>query len=157
LRFSGILALGALAKFGIFVGMHSLIAQDFEKVGAPLPLIIVNAIMDELTETPIMKRVVEPLPEIVTPPQSRNLGPKINNEDPSFGVDIIAPPQIGTELSQPSFNIDQQPRAMVRVNPTYPNKAARDGIQGFVTLSFSVNARGEVEHVQVVKGQGSAK
>ncbi len=152
-RFSGSLIMGALATFGIFAGMHSLIAQDIERVPQLKPVVMIDAIMDELKDTPPSIRVISPPPDIAAPPPSPQIVPDDSPDDNTISIATFTPPDIGKEFTQPSFNVDQQPRPMVRVNPSYPNKAARDGIEGFVTLSFSVNTKGEVVDIEVVNAE----
>ena len=45
---------------------------------------------------------------------------------------------------------DGQPLPIVTIEPKYPSIAARDGIEGWVQLSFTVNEVGGVEDIQVI-------
>jgi len=40
-----------------------------------------------------------------------------------------------------------------RINPTYPRQAARDGIEGFVKIQFTVNADGTVREAKVIEAK----
>lgn len=42
---------------------------------------------------------------------------------------------------------------VVRIEPQYPRKAAMQGIQGWVRLSFDITAMGTVENVEVLDSQ----
>jgi protein TonB len=152
-RFSGSLALGAITTFAIFAGMHNLIVQDIQRVPPADPFVLINAIMDELTDKHPVARVISPPPEIIAPPPSPEIIPNDSETDKTISIATFTSPNIGNEFTPVTFSLDQQPRPMVRVSPNYPNKAARDGIEGFVTLSFSVNAQGEVEDIEIVNSE----
>lgn len=47
---------------------------------------------------------------------------------------------------------DTQLMEYINAERTYPDKAYREGIQGRVTCSFIVNAKGQISHVKVLKG-----
>jgi protein TonB len=44
-------------------------------------------------------------------------------------------------------------RPIVRVNPKYPIRAARDGVEGWVVLAFDINNLGEVVNISVIDSQ----
>ncbi|WFB35469.1 energy transducer TonB [Kiritimatiellota bacterium B12222] len=47
-------------------------------------------------------------------------------------------------------DLDQAPRALVRVNPVYPPQARMRKIEGYVTIEFVVEADGRIEDVVVI-------
>jgi protein TonB len=47
------------------------------------------------------------------------------------------------------FN-NAQSKILDRVSPKYPIQAARDRIEGYVKLSFDINAKGETENIKVI-------
>lgn len=153
MRLTGSILFGAFATLAIFAGMHYLIKEQPVATDTPPPIVMIDAIMQDLPDSKEIVKTLTPPPEIVAPPASADLLPADNNEGPSIGIAEFTPPDIDNNLTQPAFVLDQQPRPMVRVNPSYPSKAARDGVEGFVTLSFSVNAQGEVEDIVVVDAQ----
>lgn len=142
---------GAIITFGLFVLMQALIAQDNERPIISEAIIIEPFILD-IPEEKITKRPPpQPIIEMQAQPPSIV---KLSSQTPStdaFSTDVT----IGSLPTQPLlFTIqaaDHQPRAIVRVDPRYPARAASNGIEGFVTLSFGVSASGEVVDVDVLE------
>jgi hypothetical protein len=52
---------------------------------------------------------------------------------------------------------DREHLLIVRVQPKYPPQAARDGVEGWVLVEFTVNTLGSVEDVSVINHCGWAK
>lgn len=44
-------------------------------------------------------------------------------------------------------------KPIVRISPKHPSKARRDGVSGWVELSFDINTNGEVVNVAVIKSE----
>jgi protein TonB len=58
-------------------------------------------------------------------------------------------------LSAPGAGLgrDGDASPIVRIEPKYPIQAARDGKEGYVILSFTINEVGGVEDVKVIEAQ----
>ncbi|MGS2720491.1 energy transducer TonB [Paraglaciecola aestuariivivens] len=147
--------LGAAIAFGLFVLMAELIANTGRPVekAAPTPVIdIVMATPDDATQ--LRKRVPPPPPP---PPQQP---PKVEPIEP----DVADVDTDGLGFSMPSVDVggasvnigsvgamrDGDATPIVRIEPKYPVQAARDGKEGWVKLSFTINEVGGVEDVDVI-------
>lgn len=53
------------------------------------------------------------------------------------------------------WNDNQEPMPLYRVEPRYPESAARAGRSGFAVLHFTINESGAVQNIKVVKTGGS--
>jgi protein TonB len=62
---------------------------------------------------------------------------------------------INAGLSGPKLSLLQDGDAtpIVRIEPRYPMKAAREGKEGYVILSFSINKLGAVDDVKVIEAK----
>lgn len=88
-----------------------------------------------------------PRPESVTPDSAGDTGPFVE-----LSVDPVLPaPDL--ELAGNFMQLDKTATAVVRIDPKYPTQAAKDGIEGWVKLSFSIDATGAVTDVQVLEAE----
>jgi len=55
----------------------------------------------------------------------------------------------------PVEQLDAPPRRLGDAKLVYPERARREGVEGFTTLSLLINERGEVDEIHVVKSQPS--
>ncbi|RHW75478.1 TonB family protein [Colwellia sp. RSH04] len=58
---------------------------------------------------------------------------------------------IGKEKSDLKGGIKKEAYPVIRIEPKYPTKAAKEGTEGAVVLKFDINADGNVKNVSVVK------
>lgn len=145
----------SVISLAIFYGMSQLIATGPIALPErePSPIIELNT---PLKEQPPKNNVRIPeKPQTPPPPPSR---PVIDNFGDKQGFDVgIEGPAIdlaikpsGDGMGQPQ---DQDATPVVRIDPKYPPEAARDGIQGWVQLSYAIAPDGSVTDVQVLAAE----
>jgi protein TonB len=88
-----------------------------------------------------------PRPESLTPDPTGDGGPLVE-----VSVDPVLPVP-GLEAAGDFMLLDKTATAVVRIDPKYPTQAAKDGIEGWVKLSFSIDASGAVIDVQVLDAE----
>lgn len=144
---------GATASFLLFALMSELIKSENPDISDTKPSIPVV-----VYATPEDKKVIErdrKLPEPPKPatPPKRAPQPTAENSDPLIAFNPGTGVQVpGPVLNKLSFEgpRDNGAVAIVRVQPQYPAKAARNGIEGWVSLSFSIDPTGRVTNIKVV-------
>ncbi|WP_181898449.1 energy transducer TonB [Alteromonas aestuariivivens] len=150
------IAMGVAITFGLFVLMAKLIENN--DVGSVAPQAepigpIILAIEDPET---ITKDPIKPREKPVTRPQTPRTEVEItpNQIEPHFS---LVPPGIGNSIEiKPEFGAgasDMAATPQLRVDPSYPPEAARDGIEGWVKLGFSITASGGVADIVVLDAE----
>ena len=144
---------GASAAFTLFVLMAELATNSTTSV-SPKPQTIpieILAVQQDTDTNKIVKSKPEPPPAPRVPP--RTTIPQETNND----VIAMGPTDVNVDVTMeaipgPTFAGPTEGDAMpiVRVNPKFPIKAARDGIEGWVTLSFTIDEIGKVTDVQIL-------
>jgi len=154
-RFIVSILLGGVIAFALFIVMAALISNSGrppEKGGETVVIDIVMATPDDATQ--LRKRVPPP------PPPPPKQPPKIQPVEP----DVAQVDTDGLGFSMPSVDVggasisigsvgamrDGDATPIVRIEPKYPVQAARDGKEGWVKLSFTINEVGGVEDVTVL-------
>ncbi len=155
-RIAIIFVLAGITTFALFAFMAFLVSSDQVGIEEPDPPIIIDfvKIPDETKINKIVRHHFEPptpppvLPRNQVSPETTELTTGFDyvptSLDISNGVSNIV-----TINGQP--NTDARP--IVRVNPKYPIGAARDAIEGWVTLAFDISAIGEVINVKIIDSQ----
>jgi len=155
-RLIGSIFLGALVAFTLFVIMAKLVENTGEP-GDPIePAPVIDIIMsdpDESTNTR-QRRPPPPPPPPQEPPKVEMVEPDAAEAD-TDGFSLNIP---GVDTGSVGVNIggvgammrDGDATPIVRIDPKYPPEAARDGKEGWVELSFTINEVGGVDDVEVI-------
>ena len=156
--FRGIVSVivGGAVTFGLFVFMAFLVGGGAKRADTSTETQVIEISMDEPDSKAQTKPRVKPKPP--TPPEQP---PKPNVPPPDNSSDIdtslsFNPSGLSSTASRGTFKLgnmmtrDGGISPIVRINPNYPPAAARDGKEGYVTLSFSINTIGGVEDVKVI-------
>lgn len=159
LRFIASIIVGVVITFGLFVFMAELINSGSKSQNNAVENIIVeiNTTPPE-SETRQRNRVPPPPP----PPPKQPPKPQQPEPEPqiadaggvSFNMPSVNVGGANAGLSGPGALVrDGDATPIVRIEPKFPPKAARDGIEGWVQLSFDINTIGGVENVQVINSE----
>ena len=144
--------LAALVTFGLFVMMAKLIEQHGEVPKVEEQVIIDDFLLHIEEPETITRQPVKPMEKTLERPPSL---PEPVESDPgpnelSVNVDPVIPGSqiaINTDFGQQS---DTTARPIVRVNPSYPADAARQGIEGWVQLTFDLTPQGTVTNITLL-------
>lgn len=143
-----------LITFLLFALMQELIGTDAISIRAS-PIPIDNELPEPRKDSQpnhIVRTLPEPekpmpRPESFTPDATWATGPLLE-----LSVDPVLP-TLGLEAAGDFMQLDKTATALVRIDPKYPAQAAKDGIEGWVKLSFSIDATGAVIDVQVLDAE----
>lgn len=155
LRAATLCVCGITVTFSLFVVMAKLIEQDNVRIVKTEdftigPVIYVEEPQDTRIKTPVRVR-----PETQPVPPSTP-APEVENEA------TIAMGWENTGFEQPPIEIstnlgngitDQTARPVVQIQPSYPAEAARNGIEGWVSLSFTIDPTGNVSDIMVIDAE----
>jgi protein TonB len=156
LRFIASIAVGVVITFGLFVVMAELINS-----GSKSELDSRENIRVEINTTPPESKTQQrnripppPPPPPKQPPKPQQPDPEpqvVDNGGFNFNMPSVDVGNTGAGLSGPGAMMrDGDATPIFRQEPKFPPKAARDGIEGWVKLSFDINELGNVENVQVI-------
>lgn len=156
-RFITSMILGVVVTFGLFVFMAFLISSGSSPDDKEMEKIVV-----EINSTPPDSKTQQrklvpppPPPPPKQPPKPEQPEPEQQISDSSFNFNMPSVSVAGAGgLTGPGALMrDGDATPIVRIEPKFPTKAARDGIEGWVQLSFEINKIGGVENVQVINAQ----
>ncbi len=153
------LILGSVVTFALFAFMAFLVNLGdarLEKSEKTEPIVINPDREDTKTsQTERFKPKPPPPPDAPPPPAAAE--PDTSDADPGldFGIgNVDVGSSVDAGLSGPGSLVQDGDAAPVfRIEPRYPIKAARDGKEGYVVLSFTINEIGGVDDVKVIEAQ----
>lgn len=149
---------GAAIAFALFVVMAKLIANSSRPAEEVPPIPVIDIVMsppDDATQT--RQRVPPPPPPPPTqPPKIEPVEPDTADVDADVGFNMPAVDVGGAAIDiggVGAMQRDGEATPIVRIEPKYPVQAARDGKEGWVRLSFTINEVGGVEDVTVIEAE----
>ena len=145
---------GAAMTFAAFAFMQYLISGEQRAPVKPGGDIIV-----EIFQAPEDSKVrhiqkIQPPPPMPKVPQKAP--PLDTSADPVLAISDFTPVTIddfGGDINNTINRPTGDATPIVRINPKYPTTAARDGIEGWVQLSFSISPNGEVIDPVVINAE----
>jgi protein TonB len=158
-RFLVSILLGAAVTFALFSFMAFLVSSSDRSKEEKLENIVVEVNTTPPKSAAETRRRVPPPPPPPpkTPPKPQAPEPEANNANSglSFNMPGVQLAGASTGISAPGagFGRDGEATPIVRIEPKYPIQAARDGKEGWVKLSFTINEIGGVEDVKVIEAQ----
>ncbi|GIU36272.1 energy transducer TonB [Shewanella colwelliana] len=153
------LLVGGAVTFALFVFMAFLVSGGAKRADTATDSPVIEISMDKQDTKVQDKPRVKPKPP--TPPEQPPL-PDTPPPDSSSDIDtnmsfnmsgvVAGGANTGFKLGN-MMTRDGDATPIVRIEPQYPIAAARDGKEGWVQLSFTINELGGVEDVQVIKAE----
>lgn len=156
IRLAGSIFIGGAATFSIFVLMHHLISNDDIFIPIVEPMTFISSVYEEKDERlNVVRKEIKPQPQVVTQPdriaeplpKSEVMGTGFNDD-----TDLTVEP-VSNSSKITGFEQTADARPIVRIDPEYPPDASRDGIEGWVELSFSIDESGAVKGVSVIDSE----
>jgi len=153
------LVVGATVSFGLFYFMAFLIASGENRNKEQIEEIKVEIFTTPPESTAQVKTRVPPPPP--PPPQEPPKAPEPepdNNDVDTDGFQMSGPSvniaNDGISLTGPtSIGQDGDAQPIVRIEPKYPMVAQRNGTEGWVRLSFSIDEVGGVTDIEIVEAK----
>lgn len=154
------IVIGSSVSFGLFYFMALLISGGENRNADMKEEIRVELLTTPPKSSVQTKRRVPPPPPPPPkqPPKAPEPEPDTSDADSGGFKFNIPSVNVGNEsmtLSGPGAGIgrDGDAQPIVRIEPKYPMQAQRNGTEGWVRLSFSINEVGGVEDVKVIEAQ----
>ncbi|MBA6327227.1 energy transducer TonB [Colwellia sp. MB02u-6] len=158
-RFLVSILLGAAVTFALFSFMAFLVSSGdrTKEVGLENIIVEVNTTPPKSAAERRQRVPPPPPPPPKTPPKPQAPEPEANNDSGGLTFNMpgvqLAGANAGISAPGAGFGRDGDATPIVRIEPKYPIQAARDGKEGWVTLSFTINEIGGVEDVDVIEAE----
>lgn len=149
---------GAAVAFGLFVIMAKLIENTNRPAEEAPPAPVIDIVMDTPDED-VNTRNRKPPPKPQPPKQPPKMKPTEpeqadpNTEGFSLAIPGVDTGGVGINIGSVGAMRDGEATPVVRIEPKYPVQAARDGIQGWVQLRFTINEVGGVEDIEIINAE----
>ncbi|MBB1386794.1 energy transducer TonB [Pseudoalteromonas sp. SG45-5] len=145
---------GAAMTFAAFAFMQYLISGEQRAPVKPGDDFIVEIFQaPEDSKVRHIQKIQPPPPMPKVPPKAPPLD---TSADPVLAISDFTPITIddfGGDINNTINRPTGDATPIVRINPKYPTTAARDGIEGWVQLSFSISPTGEVIDPVVINAE----
>jgi periplasmic protein TonB len=148
--------LALLITFLLFVLMHKLTKLDDAQFTSPVTTVMIDPLFHKQNDTTIIKEPIRSRPE---PKERPQVPDKELLVDPTATLLVstddfsLLKPSVDNEFTTVLGTGEGEARPIVRVEPKYPIEAARDGIEGWVRLSFTIASSGQVVDIEVVDAE----
>jgi len=150
-RYLSAAALGALVTFGLFFIMQALVSIEDARVGEALKTQVIDFVRlkreEQIQEKEREKPELEK-PDDAPPPPPMDMSRAQTDDASGAGglLDSISLPGADGSGLDILGAVDSEAIPLVRIEPTYPPRAAEKGVEGWVEVAFTVTARGTVEN-----------
>ena len=151
--------LAAVVTFGLFSFMAFLVAPGDARLvqSDPTEPLNINPEREESKTNAKVRFKPKPPPPPDSPPPPAEVQPETDDNSNAMSFDLggVQVGGITAGMDGPGSAMAQDGDAtpIVRIDPRYPIKAARDGKEGYVVLSFTINEIGGVEDVKVIEAK----
>jgi len=145
---------GAAMTFAAFAFMQYLISGEQRAPVKPGDDIIVEIF--QAPEDSKLRHIQKIQPPPPMPKVPQKAPPLDTSADPVLAISDFTPVTIddfGGDINNTINRPTGDATPIVRINPKYPTTAARDGIEGWVQLSFSISPTGEVIDPVVINAE----
>ncbi|HDZ34907.1 MAG TPA: energy transducer TonB [Pseudoalteromonas sp.] len=145
---------GAAMTFAAFAFMQYLISGEQRAPVKPGGDIIVEIF--QAPEDSKLRHIQKIQPPPPMPKVPQKAPPLDTSADPVLAISDFTPVTIddfGGDINNTINRPTGDATPIVRINPKYPTTAARDGIEGWVQLSFSISPTGEVIDPVVINAE----
>lgn len=145
-----------ITTLGLFWLMSVLVKQDAIRTGDVIPYVHIDIVFEEWDETHnVTDRLPEPPKVMPQPPRLEAAVNDIAEDDiPGYNPGPVKFEDIDLSPTGPTMmDGGGDARPIVRIEPAYPASAARDGIEGWVRLRFSISPAGSVENIEIIDAE----